>query len=195
MNLFHKKRDQPQFYVICKIIDWELFDEYFPLINNRRVQPSWEFFEQKGVIKIELDHTIIDETISYSEFLNNSDLDIPFFETFSKIFIYVEYRSEQSEFINVYQENTYIDVFDFKFHQTKSYKRYRNILHAIVKNNENLFLEPEELNITDHFKKFLNNMYPVTLEMVLLFIGMDFNLKGKVLTVQSESTIKVRELI
>ena len=178
-------KDQPKFYIICKIRNWELFNEYFPLINNRKVQPSWEFFEQKGTIKIPLDDIYFDETISYNDFLEITDLDIPFFKSFSDIFIYIEYN----KFINVYEENTYIDVFDFKFHKTKIYKRYCNLIKATVN------FEKNNLVITNYFKKFLNNMYNVTLETMLLFHTSDFNIKNETLTVQMEHTSNLHEQI
>ena len=53
-------------YFICKITNHEL-------ITNTTIQPSWEYFSEKKIIKIELDYNFID-------FLNNNQISTTFGE-------------------------------------------------------------------------------------------------------------------
>ena len=82
-------KEQAIFYLICKITDYEKFNEIFPTYENTpKVQPMWDYYENKGIIKIKLEQSF-NETISYNDFLNNTGLDIPLFQSFSEIFNYI----------------------------------------------------------------------------------------------------------
>jgi len=75
-------------YFICKITDIELFNQDFPNFHNtQKVQPYWDYYPTKNVIKISIDPDI-DE-------INEStlDIDIPFFQDFGDIFFYVHYTN------------------------------------------------------------------------------------------------------
>ena len=59
IGLFHKnsckniRNLEKKVFLVCKIVDLELFDEYFPVLNTKtRVQPSWEYSKSKQMIKI-----------------------------------------------------------------------------------------------------------------------------------------------
>ena len=132
-SIFYKKKISKPFvtktFLICKITDVDVFKELFPVLKNKnasRVQPMWDYYENKKVIKITLDTPFIDEYISYSEFLNvlDSEYDIPLFESFSKLYIYVHYTINNKEYINVYSENSHINILDFNSKETELSKKY-----------------------------------------------------------------------
>ena len=107
-------------YFICKITNQDL------LINT--FQPSWEYFSEKKIIKIELDSNFIDylnnnqfsmtfdkfSELKDSENENYITLDIPYFQSFGEVYYYINYQIESQKFINVYSENSTIDSNDFK---------------------------------------------------------------------------------
>jgi len=149
-------------YLICKITDFNEFDEIFPRLNTlSRVQPMWKYYENKGIIKIEVD-SLFEEYISYDDFLNTTGLDIPLFQSFSEIFIYTHYYVGEKEYINVYPRNSSINVFDFKLNETELFKKYDSLICATVGYDEKIKY------ITKHFKMFFNNKINITFEMILL---------------------------
>jgi len=165
----HKHTKKPKnklldVYIVSKITDYDTFDEEFPVIDNvQRVQPQWKYFDNKNVIKIKIDNPVfIDEVISVADFLNTTDLDIPFFKRFSELYIYVHYNIDDKEYINVYPEESSINTFDFKLKETELSKKYSSMICATVNQND------KPIYITKYFKKFLNNKLPITAEMLLL---------------------------
>ena len=164
VNVYHNahKNKKPvkkksKIYLICKIKDKNEFDELF----GGKLNPRWIYHEHKGVLKIEVDDHL-DEYISYDDFLETTDLDIPLFQSFSEIFIYVHYFINEKEYINVYPRNTNINAFDFKLNDTFLSKKYESLICATVNNNE------KTVYITKYFKMFLNNKTNITAEMILL---------------------------
>ena len=172
VNLYHtninyskdSSNQQPKIFLVCKITDQLLFNEKFPkTLNGPRVQPSWDFYEQKGIIKIEL-NTTISKNIGYTDFLKeiDEDLDIPFFESFSELTFFIHYFIDNKEYINVYPKDSFIEIEDFNLNKTELLKRYQNTICASLNYNTNTEY------ITKYFKMFLNNKTVLKTEMLLL---------------------------
>ena len=128
----------------------------------------WDYFENKNVIKIELDLEYNDKdendgiiVCSYDDFLNSTDLDIPFFKSFCDIFIYIHYKIENDEYINVYQKDNSICSTDFLINETELSKKYRDVICA------SFDVHGKQVYITKYFKMFLNNN-SITPELLLL---------------------------
>jgi hypothetical protein len=171
------EKEKMKIFLVCKINDQNEFDEIFPKLKNKsasRVQPMWDYYEQKGVIKIDLEEKI-NESIYYKDFLNKLDetYDIPFFQGFSELFIYVHYTIENKEYINVYDQNCFIDMNDFKLNNTELSKKYNNIICATINYNQKMEY------ITKYFKMFLNNKIDITPELILLhYDNLDIHLSN-----------------
>ena len=154
-NKDNEGRFVPYAFLICKITDFDKFNEYFPKLKTKyRTQPMWEYY--KGVIKIELPIFNLSESIKFDDLC--SDLDIPFFKSFSELFIYVHYNN----FINVYTNESVIDKLDFELNETELSKKYSSLICATINTKNN------SIYITKYFKKFLNNKIPLTVEMLIL---------------------------
>jgi len=148
---------------ICKITDKQLFDEYFPKFRNKsapRTQPYWNYNE--GVIKFEIDKQI-DNPISFEYLLE--DLDLPLFESFGKIYLFIDYNN----LINIYLPESTINLTDFDKRETELSKKYNNLICATFK------CKTSDIYITSYFKKFFNNTIDLTPELLLL--GYDKNIK------------------
>jgi hypothetical protein len=151
--------------LVCKIVDLELFDEYFPVLNTKtRVQPSWEYSKSKQIIKIEISEFDFNKPVSFEEFLDTTGIDIEFFETFCKMCLYVHYFIENREYINIYQSKQIIDNKDFELKETELSRRYEKLICAIFNNGNE-----QEIYITRYFKMFLNNNYPISTQQILSY--------------------------
>lgn len=167
---FHKDSEKTknkllEVYIVIKITNYDTFDEQFPVMENKqRVQPMWQYFENKNVIKIKIDNPVfVHETTSVTDFLNSTDLDIPFFKSFSEIYVYVHYTVDDKEYINVYTEENFINTFDFKVkEESELSKKYNSMICATINQNN------KPIYITKYFKMYLNNNLPLTTEMLLL---------------------------
>jgi len=164
-NIFskkEKKNNENIIYILCKIKDKDIFNYYFPEIKGNRVQPGWLYFEEKGVIKIKVDYNLEHEITTYAELLSNTDIDTEFFEEFCDIFIYINYFTNNKEYINIYQKDSIIDIFDFLEHETELSKKHNSLICAT--------LQVDEKNeyITKYFKMYLNNKIPINLNLMLL---------------------------
>jgi hypothetical protein len=169
IGLFHKnsckkiRNLEKKVFLVCKIVDLELFDEYFPVLNTKtRVQPSWEYSKSKQMIKIELTEFNFDNPINFANFLYTTGIDIELFETFCEIAIYIHYFVENREYINMYQKDQTISPTDFEISETELSKRYRSLICAIFNNGR-------EIYITRYFKMFLNNKYLIKTEDLLIY--------------------------
>jgi hypothetical protein len=164
---FSRKVQHDKIILICKIIDDDLFNGYFPEFENvmSRVQPMWEYSQEKNCIKIKLEEPLLTNCL-IQEFLDTLDLDIPFFESFCDLYLYIDYTINSKRYINVYEKGCTINLDDFKLHETSLMTKYKNILWAIV--NKNIY-------ITRYFKMFLNNRNPVTCEMIELYSKYNFD--------------------
>jgi len=157
-----KKNNKNVIYILCKIKDQGIFDYYFPEIKGNRVQPGWLYFEEKGVIKIKVDYELVHEITTYAELLSNTDIDTEFFEEFCDIFIYINYFTNNKEYINIYPKGSIIDIFDFIEQQNELFKKHNSLICASLQ-----FDEKSEY-ITKYFKMYLNNKIPITAELILL---------------------------
>ena len=159
------KIKKPKFYILSKINDKKLFNELFPDLGTKfRTQPTWEFYENKNVIKIEIDEQFdfLKDT-SYEECLNITGLDIEFFKSFSDLFIYIHYFNENKEYINVYTSGSIIKHTDFEINES----RYKSVICAIFR------LRETDIYITSYFKKFLNNRSLKTEHLLLYYDNLD----------------------
>jgi len=183
LNFFKKTNKINKVYLIVKITNYELFDEEFmPLPGVARVQPHWEYFPDKGVIKIDLNQEIVDflnkqhlfkytfdelfELKIFEEYLITIDKCL--FKDFSELFIYIEYTLDNKPFINFYSQNDTIESLDFT---TKNFKN--NELNFI---KAKLIINSIFLDITDYIKLFANNKNEVTQETMLLNYNIDAKL-------------------
>ena len=125
--------------LICKINDDDLFNGYFPEFENvmSRVQPMWEYSQEKKCIKIKLEDTILTNCL-VEQFLDTLDLDIPFFESFCDLYLYIDYTINSKRYINVYQKGSTINLDDFKLHETELMVKYKFLLYAIV--NKSIYI-------------------------------------------------------
>ena len=182
IRIYHKfhspimVKPKPKMYIICKITNKDIFNEMFPKLRNNsasRVQPMWKYNDHKETIEIELD--LIEEIstnkigiefmeeilsdITFTEFLEKLDvhLNIPFFQSFSELFIYIHYTIDTHKYINVYSKEDVIHLSDFELKEPK----YKSLVCAIVNTQKPIY-------ITKYFKMFLNNSKNVSVEMLLL---------------------------
>jgi hypothetical protein len=163
LKLFNKPDQIHKVYLVAKITDFDKFNEIFPDIANvSKVHPFWIYHDKKGVIKIDLGMDIViflnkyikfNETFEYTlkEFIdikyngkNLVDIYSEFFQSFGKLFIYVEYQLHNKEYINVYTEHDTILSTQFLYKNSKESKCL-------------------------YLKKFLNNDTPITPELVFLY--------------------------
>ena len=165
---------------ICKITDKKLFNEVFPDNPNfkYKVQPSWNYYDKKGVIKINLDQELIDflnKSVNFSYSIRNLfelknistnehfvSLFLPFFESFGINYIYVNYTFLGKKYINIYDQINFINKSDFNEDYTCGFK---GILCSNIKYN----IDDHEFTeyISSYLKMFYNNK-TLTLEHLLL---------------------------
>ena len=126
-KLFYKKKKKEvklnSIHLVVQITDENVFNELFPDNGNApKVQPSWEYFDKKRVIKIDLGTDITNflnknDSFEYSlntffELKENDeyliDIDIETFKKFGDIFVYINYNLDNNEYINVYSKNEII---------------------------------------------------------------------------------------
>jgi hypothetical protein len=160
-NVTSKK---PKIFFLAKITNSKVFESEFPDISSKfKVQPHWDYYKNKGVIKIEIEQTDIKDKINFDDFLNNhTTLDVPFFEQFSDLFLYIHYLIDDKEYINVYTKGSILSPDDFTYMETSLSKKYNNLICASVSKTE------KTEYITNYFRKYLNNRYSLTTEMLLL---------------------------
>ena len=153
----NKQKNEPTIKFICKITNIPIFNEYFPKFRNLsapRTQPYWDFFENKNLIKINI-NTPINTPILFENLL--SDLDIPLFESFGKIYVYVHYKN----LINIYLPESTIDLLDFEPKETELSIKYKNIIYAAFINDKTADYK------TSYLKSFFNNTIELTPELLL----------------------------
>jgi hypothetical protein len=194
-NLFPSKPkckcNKQKVFLVCKITNLDLFNEYFPVLNTKsRVQPSWEYSNSKQTIKIEIPEFDFNNPVDFQSFLDTTDIDTDFFETFCEICIYTHYFIKNKEYINIYQPKQIIDQEDFKLKENKLTQKYQNLICAIFDNGQ-------EIYITRYFKMFLNNNYPITTQQVLIYNDNIDSINGtlKIIDNKSIKLYSVNELI
>jgi hypothetical protein len=117
----------------------------------------WTFFQKKGVIKFELKELyynfILNEDISFKQIIDrlNNYIDIPFFESFSDIYIYVHGKN----YINVYSKDIDKNIL----------KNNNSIVCATIHYNDPIKNTNTSEYITKYYKMFLCNVTP---EILLL---------------------------
>ena len=138
---------------ICAVKNTELFDEYF---SNGKVQPYWDYFPTKKVIKIVLDkdvctyfnYCIDDLNLTILDVLMISTLDYPFFKELGDTFLYVNYKIDNHTYINVYNEVSVISSCDFEVNKTPI--DFANTICCSVHYNK------KTEYISNYFKSFFN---------------------------------------
>jgi len=143
------------------------------------LQPIWEYYANKRIIKIPLDddfvdylNSISDYSIDFNEFINLKSkseyyitLDIPFFQTFGEVFLYVKYCVNDRNYINIYSDSDKICSDNFKIVNTEFKKFMENIICASVEYKKDSKKKTEY--ITNYIKMFVNNITELTPELLL----------------------------
>ena len=174
-NFFKKKEEFKKInevFFIVKITNEVVFNDIFP---ESKVQPSWDYFDKKRVIKIKLNKKLINflnknDNFSFDELFN-------LFKKFGDIFIYTNESNESNgtNCIHVYTLDQKIDSSDFNpnfnfiFNKcTLEYKNYKidltEYLHSFRFNE---FITPEILLL------FYDN-FNEDLDFILLKINFDW---------------------
>ena len=183
---------------ICKITNFNLFNELFPdNMGKYKVQPQWEYYDKKMIIKTKLDQGLINylnKKINFNEFtldelFNLKDdlnerfvsLYLPFFEKFGTNYIYINYTYLGKTYINIYDSKSLINRKDFELNNSD---KFNYILCSSIKYNENIKY------ISSYLKKFYNNKNPLTLELLLLNYHLNINLEKVKLTIIKNNEIK-----
>jgi hypothetical protein len=219
LNTFHKIKNNgventlqeegkiKDIFFISKITNQEVFNENFKnnVKNNVTLQPVWDFYERKNVIKIPLDqdfikflNTINDYEVSFQDFINikNKDeyyvtLDIPFFESFSDVYLYINYTIDDRNYTNVYNKNYNICSNDFKMNKNSFKTFYNNIICSSFEYKKNNKVKIEYA--TNYAKMFTNNPDKVKITPEILIINYDKinvslnEVKFKTITLNSEN--------
>ena len=200
INIYHshkkpKLNEINNICFICKITDTKLFNSLFP---DGKVQPYWDYYPETGVIKIKLDQDlvnfvnkielsdplVISTLLSFSKYIT---IDYQFFQKMGDIFVYFEYHLDGKDYINVYTPCNEIT----NNHFTELNSRYE--IPACV-----CFKYPDYTRyITNYYKKFINNFYPITPTHLVLFDNL-LNKKDAILCIIDKkgiSNILINEFI
>jgi hypothetical protein len=193
---FFRKRQQNCWIncieLVIKITDYKVFDEEFAnLPRVQRVQPHWEYFSNKGIIKIDLGGHIVAylnknkcdfsleslfEIQLDSEYLVTVDLDL--FKSFGIPFINIDYRFNNKDYINFYYSNQTIKYTDFttKNFTNEGFLKRKAFLMML---NDNQYIN----DITSYVKSFLNNSNKINTEIILLNYAINISLNKLILKV------------
>lgn len=194
-NFFIKREDYcwiNNVELVIKITDYKVFDEEFAnLPRVQRVQPHWEYFSNKGIIKIDLGCHIVAylnenkcnftleslfEIKEDSEHLVTVDLEL--FKSFGIPFINIDYRLNNKNYLNFYYSNQVINYTDFttKNFTNESFLKRKAYL-MMIKDNQYI------KDITNYVKLFLNNRNKINVEMILLNYPINISLNKLILKV------------
>jgi hypothetical protein len=160
-------------YLVVEITDLECFLDFFP---ENRVQPSWDYYTSKGVIKIDLGTEIKDylnsQEIFELDFENFLDLkveneylstiDPAFFKKFARLYIYIDYYLNGNDYTNVYKQFDTILSTDFLYKNSKTLDFVKSFVFYVY--NNKLYVN----KLTDYLKRFLNNDKNISLYLLLL---------------------------
>jgi hypothetical protein len=181
------KNDIHKIELVFRIKSFEIFEKMFP----KKVVPQlWEYYPKRKIIKLELNTNAC--VFNDSPFnldvldINHEHLitvDIPLLKNFSDLFIYIYYRIDNKEYINIYKEDSIIRNNDF------------NTLNVNETIDKVVCAKYDERYITNHFKKFINS--PIKDVLTPGHICMDFsnNLEIELINLNSKKTYKMASLI
>lgn len=187
LKQFYKKNENEgiqKISFVCKIENTLLFNELFPDHPNKsvnKVQPYWDYFPNKQIIKIKLDDELCNldfNSINIKELIQHTTLDLEFFEQLGQVYIYIHYNNK---YINVYYEDfDIISSDDFIVKQPKL-----DFICATLKNNTTTEYVSKELNM------YTNSNVPITPEIVILNIDtLDINTDFIKLTLVHKNNIQ-----
>jgi hypothetical protein len=158
----HKPIANKKVLLIAKIKNQTLFDEQFPDLGTKfKTQPQWDYIESKNIIKIELDQDITEGLCD--DYLKTTDIDIPFFKSFSELYIYVHYNYDLKDYINVYKPDDIICKSDFLVTETSLLKKYSKLVCATFHFNG------KQVYATKYFRMFLNNKTTLSPEQLIMY--------------------------
>ena len=201
---------------ICKITNFDLFNEVFPdNMGKYKVQPQWEYYDKKNVIKTKLDTELINylnkkgesnkkeecnkdiiftikELFDFKNKLNERfvSLYLPFFEKIGTNYLFIKYTYLGKKYINIYDSDTVINMKDFNCNltiDTNFNTKYNSILCSSIKYNTGYDEKTEY--ISSYLKKFYNNKIPLNLELLLLNYHLNINLKNVKLNIIKNNEI------
>lgn len=156
---------------VCKINDDILFNNLFP---NHKVQPSWDYFNDKKVIKIKIDQYDfnLNNPITFEDLFKITDdddymisLDLPFFKNLGDVYIYINYTINDKKYINIYQPGDTVKKSDFILNKTPFAKNF--ITGHIKYKHQNTDVIKYKY-ITDYIKCYLNCPTKITPELIFL---------------------------
>ena len=153
LNILLGKKSENVIYFLCKITNEDVFKEEFP---DNKVQPHWEYYPNKKVIKIKIEDYDYKPDMSFEEFMLTTSINHEFFESFGELFIYAKFNDK----INVFKQNEKIK-FSYKNIQLKS--------------------NGKKYNLSDYYLQFENQN--VTPEMLLLNYDLDLLLEDVIFEV------------
>jgi hypothetical protein len=189
---FNKKKikwNTPRYYVLAKIHNPALFEEMFPPIvgSKHRIQPHWDYYPNKQVIKIEITETDEMDILGYDAFLELSGLDLEFFKAFSDLWIYEHYFIDKKEYIKVYENNENNGV----IHENNSKnKSIDNMICAMFHTQQ------KEYYVTKYVKMFQYNDKLTTEHLLLYYDELDrLDARLNIVTNQDIKTYSLKETI
>jgi len=140
---------------VCALKNHELFKERFPV---GKVQPHWEYFSNKNVIKIVLDDDVInyfnfsleDLNLSLEDVVMMSTLDYKFFKELGDTYLYIDYVLNENKYTNVYNELSTITKINV-LNESSLKNNFNDVICA------SLCYDNKTEYISSYFKSFFNN--------------------------------------
>lgn len=145
---FKEEKTKNSIYFVCKVTNQEHFNETFPMIGSNYLQPYWQYFPKKKVIKIKIDDYYFKHNMTFEEFIETTSIDHDFFREFGETYVYFEYYINNNVYVNVFKYNE--NISDFK-------------LNPYFYND----FVVDGVSYSSQFNKYVNNN-SITPELVLL---------------------------
>ena len=184
------------FTIVLKIKNKELFNEHF-----KKLPPYWIYLHKKGSIHYSINNSdelikkLITNTfpLSIKELLDLKDskgqyfitLDIPFLNDIFDFYIFINYKVDNKNYINIYTENDIIDPSDL--YSQQFFNKKEEVIATSLKYGKN---KTEYLTL--HYNKFIRNQnIELTPELLLLnYTSINENLKDSKLYIIYKEGIK-----
>jgi hypothetical protein len=172
-----KKPEKAQgIYFLCNIKNETDFNVLFPTLNcKNKVQPHWQYYPNKRVIKIKIDDYVYENGMTFDDFMYTTSIDHKFFELFGENYIYVHYGKK----IKMFKSTEFLTIFD---------KKENPFVRKIT-----CSAKGKKMDLTNYYQKFVNQY--ITPKLLLLnYNQIDVPLEDIVFKVDSKE-IKLNEYI
>jgi hypothetical protein len=188
--------NETEFTIVLKIKNKDLFNEHF-----KKLPPYWVYLNKKGSIHYSLNNNeelinnlITNNTpLSIKELLDLKDskgqyfitLDIPLLNDIFDFYIFINYKVDNKNYINIYTENDIIDPSDLYS------QHFFNIKEEVIATSLKYGKNKTEY-LTLHYNKFIRNQnIELTPELLLLnYTSLNENLKDSKLYIIKKNEIK-----